>query len=91
MASTRTPNEIRLRNGITIATHANSFRSVRGRSLCAAIFDEVAFWRDDTTAIPDTETYTAVLPSLLTTNGMRCAACGHARCRSDSGGQRVGQ
>jgi hypothetical protein len=65
-----TSNEIRLRNGITIATHANSFRSVRGRSLCAAIFDEVAFWRDDTTAIPDRETYTAILPSLLTTNGM---------------------
>jgi hypothetical protein len=65
-----TANEIRLRNGITIATHANSFRSVRGRTLCACIFDEVCFWRDDSTAIPDTETYTAVLPSLLTTKGM---------------------
>jgi hypothetical protein len=65
-----TANEIRLRNGITIATHANSFRSVRGRTLCACVCDEVCFWRDDTTAIPDTETYTAVLPSLLTTNGM---------------------
>ena len=31
--------------------------------LCACIFDEVAFWRDDTTATPDTETYTAVLPA----------------------------
>jgi hypothetical protein len=65
-----TAHEIRLRNGITIATHANSFRSVRGRTLCAAIFDEACFWRDDTTAIPDSATYTAVLPSLLTTNGM---------------------
>jgi hypothetical protein len=65
-----TAHEIRLRNGITIATHANSFRSVRGRTLCACIFDEACFWRDDTTAIPDTETYTAVLPSLLTTHGM---------------------
>ena len=65
-----TSNEIRLRNGITIATHANSFRSVRGRTLCACIFDEVCFWRDDTSSIPDTETYTAVLPSLLTTGGM---------------------
>ena len=65
-----TTNEIRLRNGIVIAVHANSFRSVRGRSLCACIFDEVAFWRDDSTATPDLETYTAILPSLLTTNGM---------------------
>ena len=69
IAST-TSNEIRLKNGITIATHANSFRSVRGRTLCCCVFDEVAFWRDDSTAIPDTETYTAILPSLLTTNDM---------------------
>jgi hypothetical protein len=27
-------------------------------------------WRDDTMAAPDTETCTAVLPSLATTNGM---------------------
>src|SRR6516225_2546810 len=65
-----TRHEIRLNNGTTIAVHANSFRSVRGRTLCACIFDEVAFWRDETTATPDTETYTAVLPALLTTNGM---------------------
>ena len=29
-----TTTEIRLKNGIVIATHANSFRSIRGRSLC---------------------------------------------------------
>ncbi len=69
IAST-TRHEITLNNGVTIAVHANSFRSVRGRTLCACIFDEVAFWRDETTAMPDTETYTAVLPALLTTNGM---------------------
>jgi hypothetical protein len=69
IAST-TRNEIRLRNGLSIAIHANSFRSIRGRTLCAAIFDEVAYWRDDTTATPDTEVYSAVLPALLTTNGM---------------------
>jgi hypothetical protein len=68
-----TRSEIRLKNGITIAIHSNSFRSVRGRTLCAAVFDEVSFWRDDTTATPDTETYTAVLPSLLTTRGMLVA------------------
>jgi hypothetical protein len=68
-----TRNEIRLKNGIVIAVHANSFRSVRGRTLVACIMDEVSFWRDDTTAVPDVETYTAVLPSLLTTQGMLVA------------------
>lgn len=65
-----TKEEITLKNGIVISSHANSFRTVRGRTLVAAIFDEVSFWRDDTSAQPDVETYTAVLPSLATTNGM---------------------
>jgi terminase large subunit-like protein len=68
-----TRSEIRLKNGITIAVHPNSFRSIRGRTLCACIFDELAYWRDDSTATPDAEVYTAVLPSLLTTNGMLVA------------------
>jgi len=38
--------------------------------LIAGIFDESAFWRDETSALPDVETYRAVLPSLATTNGM---------------------
>ena len=62
----------KLRNGIIIAVHPNSFRSVRGRTLVACIFDEVSFWRDETTATPDTEVYTAVLPALRT-NGMLVA------------------
>src|SRR5262249_36997763 len=60
----------RLRNGVVIAVHANSFRTVRGRSLVCCIFDETAFWRDEETATPDTEVYRAVLYSLMTTNGM---------------------
>jgi hypothetical protein len=65
-----TKNEISLSNGVTIAVHANSFRSVRGWTLLACIFDEVSFWRDETSAQPDSETYTACLPSLVTTDGM---------------------
>lgn len=65
-----TRGEIVPRNGIVIAIHTNSFRTIRGRTLCACIFDEIAFWRDETSATPDTETYTAVLPSLATTGGM---------------------
>ncbi len=65
-----TRQEIELKNGIVIAVHSNSFRTIRGRSCVACVFDEVSFWRDDTTAMPDVETYRAVLPSLATTNGM---------------------
>ena len=68
-----TRSEIRLRNGITIAVHANSFRSVRGRSLVACVLDEVCFWRDDSTATPDSEVYSAILPALLTTDGLLVA------------------
>jgi hypothetical protein len=65
-----TRSEIRLRNGVTIAIHSSSFRTVRGRTLCACIFDEVAMWRDEQSAMPDIETYRSVLPALLTTKGM---------------------
>ena len=65
-----TASEITLRNGIAIAVHSNSFRTIRGRTLIAAIFDEVSFWRDESSATPDTEVYRAVLPALATTNGM---------------------
>lgn len=65
-----TSDEIRLAGNIVIAVHPNSFRTVRGRTLLAAIFDESAYWRDETTAMPDVETYRAVLPALATTGGM---------------------
>jgi Terminase large subunit, T4likevirus-type, N-terminal len=65
-----TANEIRLKNGVIIAIHSNSFRTIRGRTLLAAIFDEVSFWRDETSSQPDIETYRAALPSLVTTDGM---------------------
>jgi hypothetical protein len=58
------------RASIVIAVHSNSFRTVRGRTLVAAIFDEVSFWRDESSATPDIEVYRAVLPSLATTNGI---------------------
>jgi hypothetical protein len=68
-----TTNELRLKNGVVIAIHANSFRTVRGRTLLAAILDEVSYWRDESSAQPDTETYTSILPALATTQGLVCA------------------
>jgi hypothetical protein len=65
-----TATEIRLKNGLAISVHPNSFRSVRGRTLVACVFDEVAFWRSEESALPDYEVYRAVLPALLTTHGL---------------------
>lgn len=65
-----TASEIRLKSGVVIAIHANSFRSIRGRTLLACIFDEVSMWRDESSATPDLEVYRAVLPALMTTGGM---------------------
>jgi hypothetical protein len=56
--------EIELRSGLILGVHPNSFRSIRGRTLVACVFDETAFWRDETSSQPDVEVYTAVLPAL---------------------------
>ncbi|WP_246674912.1 MULTISPECIES: terminase large subunit [unclassified Mesorhizobium] len=65
-----TNDEIKVAGNIAIAVHTNNYRTVRGRTLIACIFDEVGFWRDESTSLPDVETYRAVLPALATTGGM---------------------
>jgi hypothetical protein len=69
MVESANNSEIVLKNGITISTNAANFRSVRGRSLLACIFDEVAFWRSDESRNPDLEIYRAVAPSLAASGG----------------------
>ena len=64
-----TRNEIRLKNGVIIAIHTNSFRTTRGRTLLGVIFDETAYWRSDESATPDAEVYTAIMPSLVRPGG----------------------
>jgi hypothetical protein len=68
-----TADEIRLKGNIVLAVHTNNYRTVRGRTLLACIFDEVGFWRDETSTQPDVETYRAILPALATTGGMLVA------------------
>ena len=53
---------LELTNGIIIEIATASFRSVRGRTLVAAILDELAFWRSDG-ANPDREVLSAVRPA----------------------------
>ena len=68
-----TADEIRLKNNVIIAIHPANYRTIRGRTLLACIFDEIAFWRSEESAQPDIEVYRAVLPALATTGGMLIA------------------
>ncbi len=49
---------------VVIEVHTCSLRSVRGYSFAAVLADECAFWRDDTSANPDTEVLAALRPGL---------------------------
>ena len=61
---------IDLAHGVRIQVGTSSFRSVRGVTLLGAVLDEVAFLRDEGSALPDVELYRALKPALVTTNGM---------------------
>jgi len=61
-----TASEIELQGGVTIEVVTRSYRSVRGRSVCVAVLDELAFWRDDDSANPDSEVLNAVRASMAT-------------------------
>ena len=64
MVKAITAEAIELTNRVLVEVHTNSYRSVRGRSLLCAIFDEVAHWKDESTSNPDTEMLAAVVPGL---------------------------
>jgi hypothetical protein len=57
-------NSLSLSNGVDIETFANDYKSLRGRSLLLVIFDELAFWSDESGALPNVETALAVAPGL---------------------------
>jgi hypothetical protein len=64
-----TADGFELRNGIDVVVGTNSFRSTRGRTILAAILDEVAFYRSETSSAPDVETYRALIPGMATMAG----------------------
>ena len=64
-------DEIMLHGDICISVVTNSFRTGgRGMTLLAVIGDEISYWRDESSAQPDVETYRAVLPSLVASGGI---------------------
>src|SRR6202047_775854 len=64
-----TAGEIELKGGVTIEVVTRSYRTVRGRSVWFAVLDELAFWRDDDSANPDSEVLNAVRASMATFGG----------------------
>jgi hypothetical protein len=63
-------DSIDLRHRVRVEIRAGSYRSVRGRTVLCAILDEVAFLRDESSALPDVELYRALKPALATTGGL---------------------
>lgn len=51
---------------VAIEVHTSSYRAVRGRTVIAALADECAFWRSDTSANPAAEVVRALRPALAT-------------------------
>lgn len=70
MIEAETQDSVTLSNGITIEVFSASFRLTRGTSLVAALCDELAFWRDETSANPDIEIIAALRPGLANLGGL---------------------
>lgn len=58
-----------LNNRVTIEVQTASFRVTRGYTFAAVLADETAFWRDDTSANPDTEIFRAIRPGMASIPG----------------------
>jgi hypothetical protein len=80
LVTNRTADSVELSNRVVIEIHTASFRSVRGYSIVAAICDEIAYWRSEDSANPDTEILNAIRPAMATTNGLLlCISSPYAR------------
>jgi len=68
-----TADTISLASGVDVVIRPASFRTIRGITAVAVIADEIAFWRSDDSANPDTEILRALRPALATTGGLLAA------------------
>lgn len=66
MVASRTKESITMVNRVVIEVHTASYRTIRGYTILAALLDELAFWRSDDAANPDTEILNAIRPSMAT-------------------------
>ena len=65
LISRETAETIELKNGISIEIATASFKTIRGRTVVAALLDEISFWSNDGSN-PDSEIVAAILPSMMT-------------------------
>lgn len=80
LVESETTDTISLSTKVDLEIRPASFRTSRGGTFCAAIADEVAFWRSDSSANPDVEILNALRPALATTGGMlACISSPYAR------------
>ena len=72
---------LELQNNISIEVMTADFRRLRGYTVVACIADEVAYWRSEETANPDTEILNAVRPGMATVPGalLLCLSSPYAR------------
>jgi len=66
MVERETAEAFDLNNDVSIEVAVASFRSVRGYTVVAALLDELAFWRSDESANPDSEIIAAIRPAMAT-------------------------
>lgn len=76
-----TAEEFDLNNRVTIEIGTSSYKSVRGRTIAAALCDELAFWPTDDSAEPDYAILDALRPAMATIPGamLLCASSPYAR------------
>jgi hypothetical protein len=81
MLTRETTEEIELNNRISIEVATCSYRTIRGRTIVAALCDELAFWQSENTTNPDEEVLTAIRPAMATipNSMLLCASSPYAR------------
>ncbi|WP_020092299.1 hypothetical protein [Methylobacterium sp. 285MFTsu5.1] len=81
MIERETADEFDLKNRVTVEVGTSSYRAVRGRTLAAALADEISFWPTDDAAEPDYAILDALRPAMATIPGavLLCASSPYAR------------
>ncbi|QDM27512.1 hypothetical protein FNL56_16325 [Tardiphaga sp. vice304] len=69
MVTRITSDSIELNNGFAVEVTTADQRRVRGRTVVAAVYDEVAFWRSENSTSPDIDVHRAVKPAMATMPG----------------------
>ncbi len=76
-----TADSVDLAGQVTIEVVSAHFKSVRGRTIAAALVDEIAFLPPETSATPDSEILAALRPAMATIPGamLLCSSSPYAR------------